>query len=63
MGAFESVVIPARLLVPDGTSLKQTFGPYPDTKWFALGVEPGKTYVDRGGRYGRRPHCQRDRRA
>ena len=45
MGAFESVVIAARLLVPDGTSLKQTFGPYPDTKWFALGVEPGKTYV------------------
>ncbi len=45
MGAFESVVIPTRLLVPDGTSLKQTFGAYPDTKWFALGVEPGKTYV------------------
>ncbi len=35
----------ARLLVADGTSLKQSFGPYPDTKWFAIGVEPGKTYV------------------
>ncbi len=45
MGASEPVVIPARLLVPDGTSIKQTFGAYPDTKWFALGVEPGKTYA------------------
>jgi alpha-tubulin suppressor-like RCC1 family protein len=35
----------ARLLVPDGTSLEQSFGAYPDTKWFAIGVEPGKTYV------------------
>ena len=42
---FYVVVPPARLLVPDGTSLKQTFGPYPDTKWFAIDVEPGKTYV------------------
>lgn len=42
---FYLVVPPARLLVPDGTSLEQSFGPYPDTKWFAIGVEPGKTYV------------------
>ncbi len=42
---FYVVPPPARLLVPDGTSLKQSFGPYPDTKWFAIGVEPGKTYV------------------
>ena len=35
----------ARLLVPDGTSLKQTFSAYPETRWFALTVEPGKTYV------------------
>ena len=35
----------SRLLVPDGTSLKQTFTAYPETRWFALGVEPGKTYV------------------
>ena len=34
-----------RGLIPDGSSLQQTFGPYPDTKWFAIEVEPGKTYV------------------
>ncbi len=45
MGAYERFALAARLLVPDGTSLEQAFGPYPDTKWFALGVEPGKTYV------------------
>ena len=46
MGAFETPVLPAiRALIPDGTSLTQTFGAYPDTKWFALVVEPGKTYV------------------
>ena len=46
MGAFETPVFPAvRGMIPDGSSLKQTFGPYPDTKWFALDVEPGKTYV------------------
>ena len=35
----------SRLLVPDGTSLQQAFTSYPETRWFALGVEPGKTYV------------------
>ena len=35
----------ARLLVPDGTSLQQTFTAFPETRWFALTVEPGKTYV------------------
>jgi hypothetical protein len=35
----------SRLLVADGTSLQQTFTSYPETRWFALGVEPGKTYV------------------
>ena len=35
----------ARLLVPDGTSLKQRFSAYPETRWFAMTVEPGKTYV------------------
>jgi hypothetical protein len=34
-----------RLLVPDGTSVTQVFGGYPETRWFALTVEPGKTYV------------------
>jgi len=34
-----------RLLVPDGTSLKQNFTAYPETRWFAMTVEPGKTYV------------------
>ncbi len=36
---------PARLLVPDGTVSTQMFASYPETRWFALGVEPGKTYV------------------
>ena len=36
---------PARLIVPDGTALKQTFASYPETRWFAMTVEPGKTYV------------------
>ena len=31
--------------MPDGTSLQQTFTAYPETRWFAMGVEPGKTYV------------------
>ncbi len=34
-----------RVLVPDGTSEKQTFASFPETRWFALTVEPGKTYV------------------
>ena len=42
-----------RVLMPDGTSLSQTFSAYPETRWFALTVEPGKTYVieaaDTGG--------------
>ena len=46
MGAYEMVAFPpVRGLIPDGSSLQQTFGPYPDTKWFAIEVEPGKTYV------------------
>ena len=46
MGAYELVAFPPVTgLIPDGSSLQQTFGPYPDTKWFALDVEPGKTYV------------------
>ncbi len=40
------VIVPAaRLLTPDGTSLAQAFSTYPDARWFALLVEPGKTYV------------------
>jgi serine protease len=35
----------SRLLVPDGTSETQTFTAYPETRWFAMTVEPGKTYV------------------
>ncbi len=35
----------SRLLVPDGTSEGQTFTAYPETRWFTLTVEPGKTYV------------------
>jgi hypothetical protein len=34
-----------RLLVPDGTSESQTFSAFPQTRWFVLNVEPGKTYV------------------
>ena len=34
-----------RVLVPDGTSLSQAFSAYPETRWFAMTVEPGKTYV------------------
>ena len=34
-----------RVLVPDGTSEAQTFTAYPETRWFTLMVEPGKTYV------------------
>jgi hypothetical protein len=34
-----------RLLVPDGTSLEQDFSTYPEAIWFAVPVEPGKTYV------------------
>ncbi len=63
MGASEPVVIAARLLVPDGTSIKQTFGAYPDTKWFALGVEPGKTYAIEAADVGRRSDGERDRSA
>ncbi len=41
-----SVVAPtARLLVPDGTSEQQAFTSYPEARWFALRVEPGRTYV------------------
>ncbi len=35
----------ARLMVPDGTSLQQRFSSYPEIRWFAMTVEPGKTYV------------------
>jgi hypothetical protein len=34
-----------RVLVPDGTSLAQAFAAYPETRWFVMTVEPGKTYV------------------
>jgi hypothetical protein len=34
-----------RVLVPNGTSESQTFTAYPETRWFAMTVEPGKTYV------------------
>ncbi len=40
-----TVKTPRRILVPDGTSEKQVFVGYPETRWFAMTVEPGKTYV------------------
>jgi hypothetical protein len=39
------VATASRLLVPDGTSLEQTFTYNPETRWSAMTVEPGKTYV------------------
>ncbi len=36
---------PARLIVPDGTSIAERFSTYPEARWFAMTVEPGKTYV------------------
>ena len=42
---FPSCTPPTRLLVPDGTAEGQTFTAYPETRWFTLTVEPGKTYV------------------
>ena len=47
IGAFKfpSCTPPTRVLVPDGTSELQTFTAYPETHWFAMTVEPGKTYV------------------
>ncbi len=35
----------SRMMPADGSSLNQTFTAYPETRWFTLGVEPGKTYV------------------
>ncbi len=40
-----ATVITSRILVPDGTSEEQVFVGYPETRWFAMTVEPGKTYV------------------
>ncbi len=40
-----AAAIPARLLVPDGTSFAQTFSAYPEARWFVMTIEPGKTYV------------------
>jgi len=34
----------ARLIVPDGSSLRQSIGAG-ETRWFVFGAEPGKTYV------------------
>ena len=34
----------ARVIVPDGTSLGQTFTGFPEARWFAMMIEPGKTY-------------------
>jgi len=34
----------ARVIVPDGSSLKQAIG-VGETRWFVFGTEPGKTYV------------------
>ncbi len=34
----------ARLIVPDGSSVRQSIGPA-ETRWFVFGAEPGKTYV------------------
>ena len=34
----------ARLIVPDGSSLRQSIGSG-ETRWFVFGAEPGKTYV------------------
>jgi YVTN family beta-propeller protein len=51
-----AVAFDGRVLMPDGTSILQTFTAYPETRWFALTVEPGKTYVieaaDAGGDLG-----------
>ena len=35
----------ARVIVPDGSSLKQAVGGVGETRWFVFGVEPGKTYA------------------
>jgi hypothetical protein len=35
----------ARVIVPDGSSLKQAVGGVGETRWFVFGTEPGKTYV------------------
>ena len=35
----------ARVIVPDGSSLKQAVGGVGQTHWFVFGVEPGKTYA------------------
>ena len=43
--AGPAVAYAGRVLVPDGTSVSQSFAAYPETRWFAMMVEPGKTYV------------------
>src|SRR5512141_1682324 len=35
----------ARVIVPDGSSVKQAGGGVGETHWFVFGTEPGKTYV------------------
>src|SRR6266542_3218052 len=45
VGPANLTVVTARVIVPDGSSLKQAVGGVGETHWFVFGTEPGKTYV------------------